>query len=192
MTIIEYNGKGKELDFGITYYQATGSKDVAFGRDEYIPQHEFDGSGRSFDKILVSNNTPDGGYAFCFEGDSLQIAVSGKKLLFTMSEEAHDRTNLKEGFIFINGKDIFHETMKKIKENIADCKAYRKKRFDKAVKSAYEKGYSKEDIEEILDNAEKGSAFRIIENLRKKPKTGFSFAEILSSEQIERLKVNQN
>lgn len=190
MTIIEH--KGKELDFGITYYQATGRMDVAFGRDEYIPQHEFDGSGRSFGKILISNNTPDGGYAFCFEGNNLLITVNDGELVITMSEEAHDRTNLKEGFVFINGKDIFHETIKKIKENIADCKAYRKKRFDKAVKSAYEKGYSKEEIEDILDNAEKGNVFRIIENLRDKPKTGFSFAEILSSEQIERLKVNQN
>ncbi len=183
---VTQNYRGVEMVFGITspgYYESWAS----FGKYSVQLAHEYDITRRNHATMVISKEcpscataTPDGwsgeAYQFYWDGTPMSLTIfdNGRHPeINTLTQKSwcnsqnwgYERIstlNIKEKWIFINGKDVFHETKERISGLINAEKTARKNKFEELSKTVTEK-YGEEVLKIALKK--KGQVLAVLTTL---------------------------
>jgi hypothetical protein len=147
---VEKSYRGVDLVFGITSSGWYASR-ASFSKHSVQPQHEHDSTSRSHYKLVIMPCVPNGGYTFYLPGGtpmSLHIG-DGEPSIDTLTDThwANSQSwkyckiedlNIQEGWIFIDGEDVFDGTKEKVQVNKTERRTARNSKFEEAKAKASE------------------------------------------------------
>lgn len=215
---VEQNYRGVDLDFGITTRGGWYEPFVGFGTYRITPQHEYDGSCTSLGKIKIMPCVPQGYYQFYIWGHPvyLQIKNDGTMPYIGICSSHswnnsqswwlnhHKSTNIQKGWIFVNGEDVYSETLEKVSETKqknaqeqAEKADARAKKFEELSKTVTEK-YGEEVLKIALKK--KGQVLAVLtalsqvepaslNDVKKSLRLGGNPIEILNLLELSRAKI---
>lgn len=180
--------RGINLVFGITASGWYASR-ASFGEYKITPQHEHDCTKRTHYDLLVAPCVPNGIFQFYLpDGIPMNLGLhEGKEI--TISPSTYTRwnnnqkwyyqeikeLNIKKGWIFIDGKDVFENTEKIINELKMKHKASRSVIFEELSRSVTKK-YGEEVVKLVLQK--KGSVLSILKMLNEGETEQLEFADM--------------
>lgn len=134
--------RGLEMTFGVTssgYYQPT----ISWGEHTPGLAHEYDSTRRTHHKIKVMPCVPNGTHSF-YAGVGYPMSITfreGKKPSLGVDTSCHwansqnwrvnhlQSVAIQKGWIFVDGKDVYDETLEVVSKLLAEQKAERAKKF---------------------------------------------------------------
>jgi hypothetical protein len=166
--------RNTELIFGITISGWYASR-ATFGEKEIIPQHEHDGTYRHHYKLVIASHVPNGTYSFYNEKTPMSLTISSEENpiidVLTHTHWANSQSwdhceifalNIQKGWFFIDGEDVYENTVKIINENKKSRSFELSQKFNAAKTAVIEAGFCEEDIAILIKVAPKGKVINLL------------------------------
>ena len=143
--------RGIDLVFGITTRGGYYASSASFGQYTYQVAHEYDSSGRAHYKMKIMPCVPNGYYQFYLGSTPMSLNVTdGEPSIDTMTDThwANSQSwryseitevNIKKGWIFVDGQDVYEATKKTVDEMQAEKRTARKEKFENISETVTEK-----------------------------------------------------
>lgn len=167
--------EGEAFSFGITTRGGWYKPSAGVGLGKIVPQHEHDSSRTQLGTMKIMPGVPYGSYQFYIWGYPVSLTLErGQEPYLSLRASSswcnsqswwldhHDSTNIKPGWIFVEGEDVYKSTIQEINEKKAEKLAVRNTKFAEAKAKALEAGIAENQIGQIIKLAGKGKVIVMI------------------------------